>query len=105
MPYMNNFFKKVYEIVGKIPSGKVATYGQIASMLGSSKSARTVGWAMSSAPENLKLPCHRVVNRVGELANENVFGSRDKQRAMLESEGVTFNEKGFINLEKHLWKP
>jgi methylated-DNA-protein-cysteine methyltransferase-like protein len=92
----------VYETVRRIPEGKVATYGQIAQMLGSPRGARTVGWAMQSAPKGL--PCHRVVNKSGKLAPFYVFGASENQRAMLEIEGVTFRKDGSIDMEKHLWK-
>lgn len=98
---MDGFFKQVHAIVAKIPKGKVATYGQIAKMLGDSKGARTVGWAMQCAPEGL--PCHRVVNKSGKLAPSYVFGSSDRQRFLLEIEGITFDIEGCIDMKKHLW--
>ncbi len=96
------FFEKVYAIVARIPCGKVATYGQIAMMLGSPSSARTVGWAMKATPPDVKIPCHRVVNSKGTLAPVYAFGGTDVQRAMLESEGITF-DKGRVNVAKHIW--
>ncbi|MFZ5968104.1 MAG: MGMT family protein [Bacillota bacterium] len=101
---MSNFFEKVYEIAARIPEGKVATYGQIAAILGNPRAARTVGWAMGSAPSDRCLPCHRVVNRQGCLSPPSVFGE-GVQRILLESEGVTFLKNGCINMKKHLWKP
>lgn len=98
-----DFFQRVYKIVAQIPEGKVATYGQIAAMLGQPRSARVVGWAMRSAPEDLHLPCHRVVNRLGEMSPDYAFGSSDIQRGMLSSEGITFKEDGTIDMKKHLW--
>ena len=100
---MSNFFIRVYEVVGKIPRGKVATYGQIAALLDEGNNARVVGWAMKAAPEALKLPCHRVVNKQGMLSPSQVFGDKEFQRAMLEAEGVTFMENGCIDMKKHLW--
>jgi methylated-DNA-protein-cysteine methyltransferase-like protein len=97
------FFQRVYDIVAQIPAGKVATYGQIAQLLGEPRSARTVGWAMREAPEGLNLPCHRVVNRYGEMAPEYAFGSREIQKSILAQEGITFKENGCIDMEKHLW--
>lgn len=82
------FFQQVYDLVATVPPGKVVTYGDIAVTLGSPQSARNVGWAMRAAPEELGLPCHRVVNRTGALAPEAVFGGRSLQRVMLEVEGV-----------------
>lgn len=100
---MDNYFNKVYGIVAKIPKGKVATYGQISALLGEASNARVVGWAMKAAPENLNLPCHRVVNKQGKLSPNYVFGHEDFQRAMLQAEGITFRGDGTINMEKHLW--
>jgi methylated-DNA-protein-cysteine methyltransferase-like protein len=98
------FFKRVYEIVSRIPEGKVATYGGIGKMLGYPRGAKIVGWAMKSAPEGLNLPCHRVVKSTGELAPGYVFGDAEIQRAMLASEGITFREDGTIDMNKHIWQ-
>ncbi|GAA0729589.1 MGMT family protein [Clostridium malenominatum] len=98
-----DFFQRVYKIVSQIPEGKVATYGQIALLLGEPRSARIVGWAMKAAPEELKLPCHRVVNKFGEMAPSYVFGSMEFQRDVLISEGITFKENLCIDMKKHLW--
>lgn len=102
---MKDYFQSVYEIVARIPEGKVATYGQIAAMLGNPRGARTVGWAMQAAPGHLRLPCHRVVNKSGTLAPTYVFGSSENQRAWLEAEGITFGPEGRIDMKKHLWEP
>jgi len=99
------FFEEVYHIVARIPEGKVATYGQIAAMLGDPRQARTVAWALASAPRGRNLPCHRVVNRSGRLAPEHVFGGYEVQRAELEAEGVVFRKDGRIDLRKCLWRP
>lgn len=100
---MKGFFEKVYEAVGKIPPGYVATYGQIASLLDQPHNARVVGWAMRQAPADRNLPCHRVINKTGILAPAYAFGGREEQRALLEKEGVTFDEKGRVNVRKHIW--
>lgn len=102
---MNNtkFFIKVYDIVSRIPEGQVATYGQIAFMAGNPHASRIVGYAMSKAPLE-QLPCHRVVNKEGRMAPDQVFGGQDIQRSMLEQEGVTFKQNGCIDMEKHLWR-
>lgn len=98
-----DFFARVYDIVAQIPPGYVLTYGQIAAMAGNPRAARIVGYAMNSAPSDRGLPCHRVVNRAGSMAPGFVFGGQDCQRRQLESEGVTFNDNGLINMKKHLW--
>lgn len=101
-----SFFHQVYRIVSQIPEGKIATYGQIATMLGrSAGGARVVGWAMRAAPEGMKLPCHRVVNKSGTLAPDYAFGGAQVQREVLEREGVTFKADGRIDMNRHLWKP
>jgi methylated-DNA-protein-cysteine methyltransferase-like protein len=100
---LENYFDKVYEIVAKIPFGTVATYGQIAAMLGNPRNARVVGFAMRAVPEDLHLPCHRVVNKTGILSPSYVFGDAIVQRTMLEQEGIPFKCDGKIDIEKNLW--
>lgn len=102
MENTNNFFARVYNIVADIPEGYVMTYGQIALVLGCPGSARVVGWAMRAAPAGQGIPCHRVVNKKGELAPEYVFGSGDCQREILLNEGVTFLKDGRIDMLRHL---
>ncbi|MEY8001108.1 MGMT family protein [Clostridium sp. Mt-5] len=98
-----DFFSRVYTIASRIPKGKVATYGQIALLLDEPRNARIVGWAMRKAPVNLNLPCHRVVNKFGEMAPEYVFEDSEIQRTILKSEGIIFKEDGRIDMEKCLW--
>lgn len=98
------FFESVYRLVAQIPEGRVMTYGQIADLLGRA-SARYVGYAMRAAPADRRLPCHRVLNRKGEMAPGLAFGGADIQRAALEAEGVGFDQKGRVNLEQCLWRP
>ena len=100
----SNIYQEIYEIVAEIPEGWVATYGQIAWMAGRPRAARVVGYAMKRAPWELDLPCHRVVNRLGELAPPHVFGGEDVQRSLLEEEGVVFLENGRIDMEKCQWR-
>lgn len=91
----------IYEIlsaVSEIPRGCVATYGQIARMIGRNKNARLVGKVLSMAEYYGDYPCHRVVNHQGWTAP----GWRE-QRQLLENEGVTFNANGLVNLKQHQW--
>ncbi len=97
-----SFFEQVYAIVATIPPGKVMTYGQISQVLNNICSARYVGYAMGAAPDARDLPCHRVVNRLGEV-KEHLFNGR--QRAMLEAEGATFKKNGKLDLEACLHWP
>lgn len=98
------FFAQVHALVAGIPPGKVMTYGQIARVLNSPYSAKLVGFAMSAAPGDAGLPCHRVVNRKGEMAGGMHFGGAAAQRALLEAEGVTFLDDGTIDLDKALYE-
>lgn len=99
------FFQQVYAIVAGIPPGKVMTYGQIASLLDNICSARYVGYAMSSAPEGAGLPCHRVINRLGEMAPGMIFGGAAEQSRRLREEGVAFTAKGRVDLAVSLFVP
>jgi methylated-DNA-protein-cysteine methyltransferase-like protein len=101
----DSLFEHVWSIVAKIPRGKVTTYGAIARALGSPGAARTVGWAMRAASARSGLPCHRVVNVRGELSPEDVFGGPGVQRSLLESEGVTFDMQGRVDMKRRLWVP
>ncbi|MCC8189505.1 MAG: MGMT family protein [Planctomycetes bacterium] len=92
-------------MVATIPPGKVMTYGQIASVLGGFHSGRTVGFAMRAAPAERGLPCHRVVNRNGEMAPGWCFGGADRQRDILRREGVAFRPDGRVDLERSRFEP
>ena len=98
-------FEKIYEVVCKIPKGKVATYGQVALLAGNPRWARVVGYALHSNPAPGVIPCHRVVNREGKTAEAFAFGGGGVQRQMLEAEGIVFEDDGHINLDKYCWKP
>lgn len=80
--------KRIYEAVKRIPKGKVATYGQVAKLAGNEKMSRAVGNALHKNPEPGTIPCHRVVNSKGELANEFAFGGANIQAELLRKEGV-----------------
>ncbi len=99
------YFDDVYEVVKKIPEGKVATYGQIARITGRPRSARVVGWALHVNPYPGTIPCHRVVNRKGELSGSFAFGGMESQRYLLEKERIKFSKEGKIDLKKYLWCP
>lgn len=104
---MGAFADKVFAVVMTIPRGKVATYGQIARIIGAPRSARYVGYALRANPspglEPEDIPCHRVVFKDGSLARGFAFGGPDEQRRMLESEGVAFTGEGTVSLREHLW--
>jgi len=98
-------FEKIYEVVLKIPKGRVATYGQVAFLAGNPRWARVVGYALHQNPKPFIIPCHRVVNRNGEIAVSFAFGGGNVQRQILEDEGITFESDGTIDLKKYLWQP
>ena len=93
-------FARIYAVVARIPRGRVMTYGQVASHAGRIGSGRVVGFAMRAAPAALNLPCHRVVNRLGEMAPGFCFGGAEKQRRRLRREGVCFLPDGRIDLAR-----
>ncbi len=97
------FAERVYDAVKKIPRGMVATYAQIACMAGSTGAARAVGNALHVNPAPVVVPCHRVVNAAGRLAPSFAFGGIDKQKSLLEAEGVTVID-GTVDLEKYQWR-
>ena len=99
-----SFFENVYEAVQLIPRGKVATYGQIARMIGAPRSSRAVGYALHANPRPGVIPCHRVVNREGRLAPAFAFGGPEIQAQLLESEGVEVDENFTVDLDVYLWK-
>ena len=92
----------IYQIVSQIPPGRVATYGQIAKI--AQTGARVVGNALHKNPDSNSTPCHRVVNRNGELSEKYVFGGKHKQFEKLRAEGVILvGDRG--DLQKCLWQP
>lgn len=90
-------FEKVFEIVKKIPKGKVMTYGQIAKIIGS-KDVRKIGWALHANKDGSLVPCHRVVNKEGGLAPGYAFGGPNEQKAKLLGEGVAFIDDTHVDL-------
>lgn len=99
-----DFFERVWDVVERIPFGKVTTYGHIAEHLGVRSAARTVGWAMNAAAGK-DLPCHRVVNRFGALSGKRHFEGPAVMEERLRSEGVTFTDDDCVDLDRHLWIP
>lgn len=91
----------IYEIlsaVEEIPVGKVASYGQIAKLIGRDRNARLVGKVLSLSEYYGDYPCHRVVNHQGRTA-PHFF----RQRELLEAEGVSFKSNGLVDLKKYQW--
>lgn len=93
-------FERIYDVVKKIPKGRVATYGQVAMLAGNPRWARVVGYALHNNPKPGVIPCHRVVNREGRVAESFAFGGGQTQRALLEKEGIVFESDGHVDLRK-----
>jgi methylated-DNA-protein-cysteine methyltransferase related protein len=98
---VNEFQRRVWRLVMKIPRGKVATYGQIAVWLGWPRRARMVGMAMRHCPTGV--PWQRVVNAQGGISLRAAFGSMMTQRILLEQEGVTLR-RGRVPLARYRWQ-
>jgi len=98
------FEKRVKDAIKRIPEGKVATYGQIASVAGNYRAARQVARVLHSSSQKDNLPWHRVINRKGEISLEPGNGF-EEQKQRLQNEGVLFDKKNRVNLERFLWNP
>lgn len=98
-------FEKIYEVVRRIPEGRVATYGQVALLAGNPRWARAVGYALHANPDPKTIKCHRVVNRFGGLSDAFVFGGINRQAQLLRDEGVEVSEDGFVDLKKYCVSP
>jgi methylated-DNA-protein-cysteine methyltransferase-like protein len=93
-------FELIYDVVKQIPKGTVATYGQVAALAGNKRWSRVVGYALHVNPDPEHIPCHRVVNRLGEVSKAFAFGGRNCQIELLENEGV-YLEEGRVDLKKY----
>jgi methylated-DNA-protein-cysteine methyltransferase-like protein len=104
MPASPDFAARVYDVVARIPRGRVTTYGRIARALGETRSARMVGWALMAVVGD-DLPCHRVVNRNGNLTGGWHFGHPDVMRGLLLAEDVPFLPDARVDLDACVWEP
>lgn len=100
-----NFFERVYEVVRKIPRGRITTYGMIANYLGTKGSARMVGWAMNACHGDETIPAHRVVNRLGLLTGKHHFGDIYQMENLLAAEGIVVKDNQIQNFKELLWNP
>ncbi|MDP3993621.1 MAG: MGMT family protein [bacterium] len=101
-----NFLERVYEEAGKIPKGKVLTYGQIASLISTPRAARIVGFALRQLPPDTKIPWQRVVNGRGMISIENMNFPKTEQARRLQGEGIEVvlrDGNYWVDLKKYLW--
>ena len=102
----SSFFEDVYDVVRKIPKGRVSTYGAIANYVGTKSSARMVGWAMNTAHTIYpKVPAHRVVNRNGMLSGKAHFATPTLMQELLEKEKIVIEKDTVVDFEKKFWDP
>ena len=99
-----NTFERIYEQVKLIPKGKVATYGQIALLVGNPRWSRVVGYALHVNPDPDSIPCHRVVTKEGRLSPSFAFGGENIQKELLLSEGVSFIGTA-VDMKSCQWRP
>ena len=92
-------------MVRRIPKGRVATYGQIASLAGLAGHARQVGYALHALPDGTIVPWHRVVNAAGRISTRATPGGELVQRILLEKEGIRLDGKGRVPLDQLRWNP
>jgi methylated-DNA-protein-cysteine methyltransferase related protein len=102
----DNFFENVYQVVRRIPFGRVTSYGAIAQYLGSTSSARMVGWAMNHS-HHLEdfIPAHRVVNRHGLLTGKHHFSTPSLMQQLLENEGIRVSNDQIEDFNRIFWDP
>jgi len=106
MPSPNAFDQQVYAAVARIPSGQLATYGQIAELIGAYGAARQVGWALRRLPLPSEIPWQRVVNAKGQISfSPSREGSDWIQAELLRAEGIPVDAGGHLPLARHRWQP
>lgn len=99
-----NFHRSIWNTVAAIPPGRVASYGQIARLAGFANGARLVGWALRSAPPDIELPWHRVVNAKGRISISPTNPAHEEQQRRLRAESVAVAE-GRVDMAVYAWSP
>jgi methylated-DNA-protein-cysteine methyltransferase related protein len=99
-PPDNALYERIYEVAAQVPPGEVATYGDIAAVVGGGCDARTVGYAMSEIPaERADVPWQRIVAKEGAISTRGL-----RQRQLLEDEDVAFDARGHVIMARHHWR-
>ncbi len=101
------FLDIVRDLLRRVPEGRVVTYGQLAALAGRRGSARQVGYILAALPDSTDLPWHRVINARGEVSRRGSGGGIPEgfQRHLLEEEGIEFDQRGRIDLDRYRWEP
>ena len=99
-----SIYDLIYEVVKRIPRGKVATYGQVAEIAGLPRQARLVGYALHNLKEGSDIPWQRVINSKGGISNYGDPEWTKYHRSLLESEGINFSANNRINLKIYGWQ-
>lgn len=97
-----SIYDRIYDMVRRIPLGRVATYGQIARLVGGC-TPRMVGYALAALPSGRDVPWQRVVNREGRVSPRSAGHGDSIQRSLLESEGISFDRRDRLDLTLYLW--
>lgn len=97
-------YQRIYAIVRQIPGGKVATYGQIARIVGGC-TPRMVGYAMSATPTGSDIPWQRVINAQGKVSPHGDGFGTEMQRALLMEEGIAFDSQERVDFDRFGWLP
>lgn len=100
---MTPFRKRVREVVSSIPPGRIASYGTVAALMGHPRAARGVGSALCALEHGTEVPWWRVVNRAGRISTTCLDHTAQLQRALLEAEGVEFDEDDAVSWERFGW--
>lgn len=95
-------YERIWDVVRQIPTGRVATYGQVAAIEGAS-TARQAGYAMAALPAGSDVPWHRVINGAGRISERSGGGGTSRQRERLQAEGVVFDARGRVDFDRHGW--
>jgi len=101
---LRSTYSRIYAVVKRIPRGRVATYGQVATLAGLDGHARQVGYALHNLPDQIDVPWHRVINGKGEISPRSAGDSHELQRMLLEEEGVEFSVDGRVAMKRYQWK-
>ena len=97
-------YERIYDVVRRIPRGKVSTYGRVAEVAALDGQARQVGYALHALADGSDVPWHRVVNREGRISARKRSSWGAEQRRRLEAEGLEFDERDRIDLARHSWR-